>query len=179
MKVYFARHGETEFNLRKILMGQKFDIDINKQGVEQAQELAAMVPADVNIIFASPLKRAAHTAKIVSKAKNLPVITREELEERDYGSLSGKTWDEIEKSVGVSLKDIEEHINTDLTKFHSENVNLVKVRLMHFLADLKKNYSDKTPLVVTHSGIIRLMYSLYPETPKKDVKNASLHVFEI
>jgi probable phosphoglycerate mutase len=179
MKVYFVRHGQTEFNLKKILMGQRFDVDLDRIGIAQAEELAAMIPKEVNLIFSSPLKRAYHTAMIIANKLNLSVITREELEERDYGSLSGKTWDEIEKEVGISLPHIEEQLNIDLSKYNSEKIDLIKFRLMHFLADLKKNYGDKVTVVVSHSGIIRIMYALYPSTPKLDVKNASLHTFEI
>ncbi len=179
MKIYLARHGETEFNLHKILMGQGFDIDIDKRGIKQAEELAKIVPREVNIIFSSPLRRAFHTAMIVSDALKVGVVRREELMERNFGKLQGKSWAEIEKTTGVSLDYIEEHLNVDLKQFNSEDVGLVKVRLMHFLADLKSEYSDKVPLVVTHSGIIRIMYILFPETPKLDVKNASIHTFEI
>ncbi len=179
MKIYVVRHGETEFNLHKMLMGQHFDIDLNKKGVQQAEELAEIIPAEVDIIFSSPLRRAFHTAVIIGNAKNLSVISRDELEERDYGSLSGKTWDEIEKTVGLSLEHIEEQLDVDLSKFNSETIGILKARLMHFLADLKKHYSDKKPLIVTHSGIIRLLYNIFPNTQKLDVKNASLHTFEI
>lgn len=179
MKIYVARHGETEFNLHKILMGQRFDIDIDKRGVKQAEELANVVPVEVDMIFSSPLRRAFHTAMIISEKLKLGVVRRDELMERDFGNLQGKSWAEIEQVTGVSLEYIEDHLSVDLKKFHSEDISLVKVRLMHFLADLKKNYSDKTPLVVTHSGIIRILYIIFPNTPKLDVKNASVHVFEI
>lgn len=179
MKIYLARHGETEFNLKKILMGQRYDVDLDKAGIAQAEALAQTVPPEVNIIFSSPLKRAYHTALIIADKLKLGVVSRDELEERDFGNLSGRSWADIEKETGVSLQHIEEHLDVDLSKFNSETINLVKVRLMHFLADLKKHYSDKTPLIVTHSGIIRIMYILYPNTPKQDVKNASLHVFDI
>ncbi|GAC1412353.1 MAG: hypothetical protein NVSMB66_1160 [Candidatus Doudnabacteria bacterium] len=179
MKVYLARHGETESNLKKILMGQRYDIDLDKTGLAQAEALAQMVPSDIDIIFASPLKRAYHTAIIIADKLKLGIISRDELEERDFGDLSGKSWDEIEKIVGVNLQHIEEHLDIDLSQFNTETIELVSLRLMHFLADLKKHYSDKTPLIVTHSGVIRIMYMLYPNTPKLDVKNASLHTFEI
>jgi broad specificity phosphatase PhoE len=179
MRVYFARHGETTFNLKKILMGQRYDVDLDKTGITQAQELAAHIPTEVNLIFSSPLKRALHTASIIAEKKKLSVNIRDELRERDYGSLSGKSWAEIEKEVGFSLEHIEENLDVDLSRFSSESINLVRFRLMHFLADLKKHNSDKIPLVVAHSGIIRLMHQIYPKVAPQDTRNASLHVFEI
>ncbi|MDB4940056.1 MAG: hypothetical protein JWO40_481 [Candidatus Doudnabacteria bacterium] len=179
MKVYFARHGETKFNLKKILMGQRYDVDLNRTGIAQAEALALIVPREVNIIFCSTLKRAFHTAMIVSDKLRVAVKSSDELEERDLGNLSGKSWAEVEKLTGVSFPYIEEHFDIDLSKLKLEDIGVVKLRLMHFIAGLKRNYSDKVPLVVTHSGIIRVMYSLYPNTPKQDVKNASLHIFEI
>lgn len=180
MKVYFVRHGETKFNLMHILMGREKDAELDKTGIAQAHEIAAKLKGtDANIIFASPLKRAQQTAFIISDALHLSVHTRDELAERYFGKLSGKSWDEIEKMTGHSLAEIEEHLNIDLRKYEVEAGSAMKLRLLNFLKDLKKHHAGQTPLVICHSGIINLMYQLYPATQKLETKNATIHTFEI
>ncbi len=179
MKVYFVRHGETKMNLFHLLMGSRINEVLDKKGIEQAHNVAKNLDPAVNIIFASPLKRAQQTAFIISDARNIAVHTRDELAERDFGKLTGKSWDEIQAMTGTSLEDIEEHLNLNLRNFDVEPGSAMKARLLHFLADLKKNYSDKVPLVVAHSGIINLMYQLYPEANHPQAANATIHAFEI
>ena len=40
MKLYFVRHGETEWNVKKKIQG-KTDIPLNENGIRQAKELRA------------------------------------------------------------------------------------------------------------------------------------------
>ncbi|MBU6447693.1 phosphoglycerate mutase family protein [Patescibacteria group bacterium] len=179
MKIYFVRHGETKMNFFHLLMGSRINEQLDKKGIAQAHEVAQHLDPAVNIIFASPLKRAQQTAFIISNARNISVHTRDELAERDFGKLTGKSWDEIQEMTGVSLENIEENLNMNLRKFDVEPGSAMKARLLHFLADIKKNYSDKVPLIVAHSGIINLMYQMYPETQHPQAANGTIHVFEI
>ena len=90
MKVYFVRHGETKYNLLHLLMGSRIDEVLDKHGVEQAKEIAKKLDHNVDIVFASPMKRAQQTAFIISSELKLSVHTRDELAERDFGKLTGK-----------------------------------------------------------------------------------------
>ena len=42
MKLYFVRHGETEWNVKKKIQG-KTDIPLNENGIRQAKELACQL----------------------------------------------------------------------------------------------------------------------------------------
>ncbi len=179
MKVYFVRHGETKYNAEHVLMGSEVDAPLDEAGIAQAKEIASKLTHHIDIIFCSPLQRAMQTALIISNNEKLAIHPRPELEERDFGDLSGKPLDEVEKIMGISFKQIEAHFDIDVSKFHIESGKHMQLRLMHFLAELKAKYSDKTPLVITHSGIINLMYQLYPNTPHFEADNASIHSFEI
>ena len=39
MKIYLVRHGQTDWNYQKKIQGQQ-DVDINEQGIRQAEKLA-------------------------------------------------------------------------------------------------------------------------------------------
>ena len=62
MTIYLVRHGETDWNARRIVQGVT-DIPLNETGLAQAaaaRELMKDVPID--IIYSSPLVRAYRTA---------------------------------------------------------------------------------------------------------------------
>lgn len=68
MKLYFVRHGETEWNVKKKIQG-KTDIPLNENGIRQAKELACqLVEEDISVkhVYHSPQLRAAETARIAA-----------------------------------------------------------------------------------------------------------------
>ena len=69
MKVYFMRHGETDWNIVKRLQGTT-DIPLNENGISLAKISAEnMKNAGIQFdeIFSSPLNRAVHTAEIINE----------------------------------------------------------------------------------------------------------------
>ena len=89
MKLYFVRHGETEWNVKKKIQG-KTDIPLNENGIRQAKELACqLVEEDISVkhVYHSPQLRAAETARIAAEALH---ATRSE--ERRVGKECRSRW---------------------------------------------------------------------------------------
>ena len=58
MKIYFVRHGETEWNVKKIFQGVK-DSPLTSLGKEQARKLKNRLnQLDFDYFYSSPLGRA-------------------------------------------------------------------------------------------------------------------------
>ena len=94
----FIRHGETDWNLKKIFQGQN-DIPLNEKGREQAKRSQERIEKmNIDSIFSSPLKRALETAFILSKNLDLEVKTESLLME----CRSEEAALEIYKSFGVT-----------------------------------------------------------------------------
>ena len=75
MKLYIFRHGQTDGNVRNIVQGAGVDIELNETGRRQAERLAAELKGEgLDVIYASPMKRADETARIVPTAAGVPVI---------------------------------------------------------------------------------------------------------
>jgi len=130
MKFLFVRHGETDFNRLKRVMGQRFDEPINERGVRQVQALLPQLgEKGIRVILSSPLRRARETARIIGKHLNLPIEVRDGLTERDYGSLSGKTRDEAREAVGkgTDLDTLDREQRYDFRPYGGESVEEVKV----------------------------------------------------
>ena len=97
MVIYLVRHGETDWNRQNRLQGIE-DIELNETGLMQSAVCAkAFLNVPIDGILTSPLKRAKVTAEIVASIINAgPVIVEQGLTERDFGRLSGLTYEERE-----------------------------------------------------------------------------------
>ncbi|PIP63471.1 phosphoglycerate mutase [Candidatus Roizmanbacteria bacterium CG_4_9_14_3_um_filter_33_18] len=152
--LYIVRHGETEWNVKKIIQGNE-DIPLNKKGESQAKELAKKLRhIKFDVIFSSDLIRAKRTAEIINIEKKLIVQTTKALKERYFGKYQGKSFavnnemikliNNLKMFTGPGLKEVE----TD------ESIIL---RLTTFLREIAVAYSNKTVLIVSHGGPMRTL----------------------
>lgn len=181
MKIFFVRHGETESNAKKIIMGSRIDDPLNKNGKRQARALCNLLSEDFDIIFSSPLKRASETAKTVSEYLRITHLTDDRLKEIDVGSLSGKTPEELEDSIRdkMALEKAENKKIMDCKSFGGESVTEVYDRVKNFISDIKNKYPNKKILVITHAGILRAISNLYSYNINTDLHNTCIHEIEV
>ncbi len=179
MELILIRHGETAFNKDHKLMGKRIDAPLDETGIEQAKEVIAKLPEDFAAIYSSPLKRAAQTAHVIADYFGKEVIYRNELVERDFGSLSGHTWNDIDKEFGGHVSKADENLEYDYTLYGGENMEHVKERLNTFLEEMKSKHKGEKVVVVTHYGLIKIMDSLYPNKQHHRLSNTSIHKYEI
>ncbi len=99
-----VRHGQSEWNLKNLFTGWK-NPDLTPVGIEEAkkagQELKKL-GISFDKAFTSGLKRAQDTCDIVLKelGLELPVVKDIQLNERDYGDLSGLNKAEAARKWG-------------------------------------------------------------------------------
>ena len=86
---YFLRHGETDWNRRRIMQGHT-DIPLNTCGIAQAEEVApAVAKLPIATICCSTLSRARRTAEIVN-TRGVPVVVIDDLKECGFGIYEGQ-----------------------------------------------------------------------------------------
>jgi len=174
--IYFVRHGQTDFNKTHRLQGIQFNEPLNAQGIEEIHGALHNIPNDIEVVFSSDLERAFSSAKIISGHFNKPLLIREELRERDFGSLAGKTWDEI--LGGREMQSLDKALIYNYRPYGGESVQDAMTRLEKFINELKdSNY--KIVAAVTHNGILRLAHKFLKEEHVEGVSNASVSKFEI
>lgn len=94
-RLYFIRHGESEFNKAHKWVGSS-DAPLTPKGREQASAAGKAAREQglvFDVIISSPLERAHHTAKHVASEigyEHGDIIIHPELIERDFGVLEGK-----------------------------------------------------------------------------------------
>ena len=94
------------------------------------------------------------------------------------GTLAGYSWEEMES--GLELKNKHRTVQFDYRSYGGESVKEVKKRLTKFLIKLKQKHKDKEVLIVTHGGIIRLLYLLEQNKVTDETeKHVSLLTFNL
>lgn len=106
LEIYVTRHGQDEDNLNGILNGRR-DKPLTRTGKKQSLELAQKIKeAGITFdkVYCSPLRRTCKTAKIVTDELGMeePEIL-DDLIERDFGIMTGRRVDEIEKVCALDI----------------------------------------------------------------------------
>lgn len=100
MDIYLLRHGETDWNKKRLLQGHT-DTLLNGKGKKQVEDTVRKL-ADLGIrmdaIVASPLKRAAESAAIAARILDYPqerITVENLLVERGFGEGEGMALEEM------------------------------------------------------------------------------------
>lgn len=157
MKLYVIRHGETKENKTGIMQGN-MDTELDEKGKEEARDLIEKVKeANIDIVVVSPKKRTIETADIV--APNIEKVYDYRLLSRDHGEFEGLRRDEINLSEYWNIK-------KNIQYERAESVGSLFERVESLLRDIKIKYEGKNVLLVTHSGICRVLYYYFNGIPE-------------
>ena len=176
MKLYVARHGQTVWNAANRVCGIT-DVELTEKGIEQAQELAKLVSeAKVDMILTSPLVRAMDTGKIVSEYCNIPMMVDNRLIEQNYGIYEG-----VDRTNEEFLANKR---NFAYRYPNGESMMQVAYRIYGLLEDIKKKYSGKDVLLISHGGVCRIIETYFNDMTNEEffnytLKNAQLKIYEL
>jgi broad specificity phosphatase PhoE len=90
-----ARHGQSLFNLDKIVNGDpNLDRGLSEQGIEEAERLAGQLAAvPLDLVAVSPFPRALQTANIALAGRDVPHLVEDDLGDVRIGELEGASLD--------------------------------------------------------------------------------------
>jgi probable phosphoglycerate mutase len=92
--IYLIRHGETEYNARRIL--QTPEVPLSENGADQARRLAErLADAGIARILSSDLERAVMTARALEATTGAPLHLDASLQERNFGELRGSAYAQL------------------------------------------------------------------------------------
>ena len=95
MAIYLIGHGETAGNRNRVV--QVPETPLSPQGLSQAALLGERLQdAPIAEIWTSHLTRARQTAAAVERTTGAPLMEKPDLEERNFGSLRGTPYSELE-----------------------------------------------------------------------------------
>lgn len=182
MKIYFTRHGLTEYNKERRIQGL-LDSPLTLEGKEKAKELGARLKDEgIEIIYSSDQKRAMDSAKIINEALKLDIIPDRRLREVSMLSHEGMTWAE---SVATD-PDREDLIMQRPDLFNEGGIYPYRDALedaIAFIFELIKTNYEKV-LVVTHGSKLRVITTVLEGLDLKDtnkvelIKGLSLKIYD-
>lgn len=182
MKIYFTRHGLTEYNKERRIQGL-LDSPLTLEGKEKAKELGARLKDEgIEIIYSSDQKRAMDSAKIINEALKLDIIQDRRLREVSMLSHEGMTWAE---SVATD-PDREDLIMQRPDIFNEGGIYPYRDALedaIAFIFELIKTNYEKV-LVVTHGSKLRVITTVLEGIDLKDtnkielIKGLSLKIYD-
>lgn len=180
MKLYFVRHGQTDWNVKQLTQGWT-DITLNETGVKQAEALRdklAQPGLEFDAVYSSPLQRVRKTAEIATSG-NYEIILDDRLKERNCGEFEGKPRDSI---LSCDIDFLDSEVNSGA--FGVEPINHMTERVRDFLQFLRSNYSDSAKILIfTSNGVILRSHIIITGDSDRDhlpvFANSEIYTYEI
>jgi len=167
---------------------------LNEKGTVQAEQIAKRIHAlhaqkklEISAIYASPLSRAIQTATPLATALHLPIQTRSDLREINWGIADGKLvkdmdeeWDEKEKII--ETQNLERTKKWDLLPIFpdAEKFNQVLDRATSELKKIAAAHKGQVVLIVTHGRVVKCLTAAALDQDDNAIpypKNAGIVVF--
>jgi broad specificity phosphatase PhoE len=153
---FLVRHGESTWNVERLIQGHADDAQLTPRGREQAAGAASTLRAEGAVrVVSSDLARASETAQIISQDLALPLSFDEGLRERHYGDLEGRLADD----VGALMNDVIDGVIVDASAHPGGGESLEEFlgRSRQTLERLARAYPGERVIAVTHGGVIRVL----------------------
>lgn len=156
MIIYFIRHGETTGDVED-RYGGNYDDHLTGAGKEQSMTLGRQLSGKaIDVIFASPLIRAQETAGILYEFIHAPIITKEDLRERNqYGILTGMLKSEAKVKHPKMVELLKERLNTIES---AESYEDFSKRVSIVFDDLVNDSKYISIAIVSHGGPLRVLF---------------------
>jgi glucosyl-3-phosphoglycerate phosphatase len=150
-RLVLVRHGETEWNARRVLQGQA-DIALSERGREQARDLRDVVRTWMpDMVVCSDLARARETAAVLGYANAKP---DPRWREADLGEWTGMSSDQLKRDCPEHHRRWRDGLDTPPK---GESFTQLCQRIATAIDALRDG--PAAVLVVTHGGAIRAALS--------------------
>jgi isoleucyl-tRNA synthetase/bisphosphoglycerate-dependent phosphoglycerate mutase len=171
-KVTAVRHGESLANVGKVFDGIAPGKELTERGKEQAAETGSfLAEQNVDVIYASPMRRAQQTAEAIAKATGARIVTDDRLIETQFGPFEGATHDsndekarKARRMAKIETRDLEGFWYLD----GMERMAEMDARLHGFLREILPNHRSEHVVIVSHGApLLRVRGFFTREDPYK------------
>ena len=168
MKLFIARHGETDWNVAHRTCGWS-ESNLTEKGRAQAQALAARLAEeqsknDIRRIFVSPLRRARDTASYIEKALNLTAAVDARIKEVNFGKFENLPWEKSDEFFRVR--------ENPFVKFPAgESLVSASHRAYGLIDEIASAGGEGNVLFVCHGMIMALMSTYFQNITQEEFRN--------
>ena len=179
MRLFVIRHGETDYNKKRVIQGN-IDSQLTGLGSRQAGLLAReLEDSELDMVFSSTASRAYETARPTALAHRLPVVQVPALRERDYGIYEKRGLSETKRAHPEFFSD-SGPVGLDVKPEGGESLREVAGRVVPFVDRLVNRLEWENAAVVAHGVINKIIISHLLGTPLGEVgvykqKNACIN----
>ena len=154
-RVYFVRHGKTDFPTDRIYCDDREDPALNSLGVRPAAAAASYFEdLKVDRIVVSPARRTMQTAEAIAATTGTRIETDERLRERRFGVWEGLYFDEIESRFPDEYARWKAD-PVSYTPAKGETIVDLNRRLFAAISQISQERKGCSIVVVSHVGPIR------------------------
>ena len=178
-KLIILRHGESEWNKLNLFTGWE-DVSLTDQGKIEAKLAAFAIQnlkVDINHAYTSALKRASNTLEIVLYIlkKDIPIISDQALNERNYGSLTGMNKDEARNKWGDEQIKLWRR-SYDIAPENGESLKDTCNRTIPYFKKniLPKLHAGKNVIITAHGNSLRSIIMRVEELNEDEIVNVEI-----
>lgn len=156
--LYFVRHGETEYNRKRIVQGGGIDSVLNDTGRHQAAALARRLASTAfDAVYSSPLRRARQTASILAEPHDAPRHEHAGLAEMAWGVFEGRApSDDRDDALQAIYAEWQAGV-FDRPVEGGESILDVQRRGVDATRHILDAHAGQTVLVVSHGRFLRVL----------------------
>ena len=178
-KLIILRHGESEWNKLNLFTGWE-DVSLTDQGKIEAKLAAFAIQnlkVDINHAYTSALKRASNTLEIVLYIlkKDIPIISDQALNERNYGSLTGMNKDDARNKWGDEQVKLWRR-SYDIAPENGESLKDTCNRTIPYFKKniLPKLHAGKNVIITAHGNSLRSIIMHVEELNENEIVNVEI-----
>jgi 2,3-bisphosphoglycerate-dependent phosphoglycerate mutase len=156
LRIYLARHGETDWNAQRRLQGGT-DVPLNAKGRVQAAALATRLDGvALDAIYSSTLARSRETAQALDGWA--PIEALPGLAEQSLGKFEGAYLDGRDPQIGAEYRERAADPDDVLDGGESTRAHLARVR--GAIEEIRRQHPAGTVLIVGHGGTNQLVLAV-------------------
>lgn len=176
MKLYVARHGQTQWNAENKVCGRT-DQPLTAVGIAQAEALADKAAGlGIDLILTSPLQRAHTMAQILADRCGAQLQVDQRLIEQEYGIFEG-----VDRQDPGFLANKRQFA---VRYPGGESMMDLAGRIYPLLREIKEKYPEKCVLLACHGGVCRVIRTFFVPMTNEEYfayspENCSLECYEL
>jgi len=166
MEILVVRHGQSIADIENRMEGRA-DFELTDLGCKQAKSLSGWIKANykVDVIFSSPLKRAAKTAEFISNETGAEIIFDDSLMEWDNGLLAGLLREEAYEKFPMPEGGRRPHDEFAQSESYINFRARAEMFWSKFMHKYEKEEGDLKICIVSHGGMINMLFRSFMMLP--------------
>jgi broad specificity phosphatase PhoE len=167
LRIYIARHGETEWNREGKMQGWQ-NSNLTENGKANALKLGeSLKNISFAKIYSSPLGRALDTAKHIRGERDTEIILKDSLKEMGFGCWEGVDHEEVRSKYPEQRHNFW-HKPHQYCPVDGESYQELISRVDGFLKEIFSDVSEDNILIVTHAAVIKAIFHILKEIPMEE-----------